>query len=72
MIYEGLEESKDHLFSNQERDERGMVVKFPAELDLSIKGAGRGKAGGCHCFTETRRREVVFNAVGVSENHLLS
>lgn len=37
MIYVGPEESRDHLSSNQERDERVMVVKFPAEPDLSIK-----------------------------------
>lgn len=37
VIYAGPEESKDHLSSNQESDERVVIVKFPAELDLSIK-----------------------------------
>lgn len=38
MIYAGLKETKDHLSSNQERDESSLVVKFPVELDESIKG----------------------------------
>lgn len=38
MIYAGLKETKDHLSSNQERDESSSVVKFPVELDESIKG----------------------------------
>lgn len=44
VIYAGLKETKDHLSSNQERDGSGSVVKFPAELDESIKGKK------CHCF----------------------
>jgi len=38
VIYAGLKETKDHLSSNQERDESSSVVKFPVELDESIKG----------------------------------
>lgn len=38
MIYAGLKETKDHLSSSQERDESSSVVKFPVELDDSIKG----------------------------------
>lgn len=38
MIYAGLKETKDHLSSNRERDESGLVVKFPVELDESIRG----------------------------------
>lgn len=38
MIYAALKETKGHLPSNQDRDERTPVVKFPVESGESIKG----------------------------------
>lgn len=46
VIYAGLKETKGHLSPSQERDESSSVVKFPVELDDSIKGKK------CHCFVK--------------------